>query len=327
MEIKCGSILFICILSLFILPVMAGAQYNETQNIVNPGFENGTYGYYADLGKWQDFDDVNLVPYDYGAEVANTGHTGSHSYHFYSNQTGGTNGANGGDNMRFDQTTNTRDGDNVTITYYVKGHGQYMVVGDRNGPWAINGFLKSVDSDTWVKDSVTYTQQTDLFPGFGIVVAGRWGGDIYFDDFSVSVKREGSPVQENIDIYLKPASSERTSWAYYPYNPARPFTGGSWSPVYGGTATRWVKPGSSIYRKLIVTNNGMNTSVKFSVSGLPAAWGITVSPAVNVASGKNGYGSFVVTIPAGTAAGTYPYTITASAGSVKSSIPDRIIVT
>lgn len=129
-------------------------------------------------------------------------------------------------------------------------------------------------------------------------------------------------------ITLVPANGEKTSWAYYPYDPAKPFTGGKWSPQNGGTASMPVKNGTDIYRKLTVVNNGANkTSVTFRVSGLPSTWTVLVSHKItNLAPGKTGYGHIIVKVPTNAKAGTYPYTIKATTGNNTSTITDKIIV-
>ncbi len=154
----------------------------------------------------------------------------------------------------------------------------------------------------------------------------------------------GNAVAEpaNNGIWLQSVNSGNQAWAYYPYDPSHPFTGGSFSAPNHGTAYFTVMPGSTIYRKYIVLNNEpYNDSVSYQITGLPSDWGlsythnnpIVISYVYNPSLGQGaqnshqGFGEMVVAIPSSAAPGTYTYTIKATSGTgYTSSLTDSIIV-
>lgn len=146
----------------------------------------------------------------------------------------------------------------------------------------------------------------------------------------------------NNGIWLQSANSGNQAWAYYPYDPASPLTGGSYSATNTGTSYFTVTPGTTIYRKYIVLNNEpYNDSVSFSVTGLPSGWGLTyttfdpmvISYVYNPSVGQGaqnshqGFGYMVVSVPLSAAPGTYSYTVEATSGTGHtSSLGDSINV-
>ncbi len=146
----------------------------------------------------------------------------------------------------------------------------------------------------------------------------------------------------NNGIWLQAAYSGHQAWAYYPFDPANPFTGGSYSPIGNGTSYFIVAPGTSIFRKYIVLNNEpYNDSVDYVITGIPSSWGLIYTarnplvlnyvqyPSVGLGAQKShqGFGNMVVTVPAGTPPGTYKYTITATSGTgYTSTLTDSIVV-
>ena len=159
-------------------------------------------------------------------------------------------------------------------------------------------------------------------------------GNVYIGSVSADTVNNG--------ILMQPVNSGNQSWAYYPYSIANPLSGGSYSPVNNGTSWFTVTPGTVIYRKYIVINNEPNNdSVSYSVTGIPPGWGLlyttynalvlgtnyTNKVGTGASSSKQGYGSIIVTVPAGTAPGKYPYTIKAVSGTgYTSTLSDSIIV-
>jgi hypothetical protein len=146
----------------------------------------------------------------------------------------------------------------------------------------------------------------------------------------------------NNGIWLQTAYSGHQAWAYYPYDPGHPFTGGSYAPISAGTSYFTVSPGTTIYRKYIVSNNEpYNDSVSYTITGIPSGWGLSYTtnnpmvisyvyePSVgNGAQGSHqGFGQMVVSVPSSASPGTYSYTIKATSGTgYTSSISDSIVV-
>jgi len=151
---------------------------------------------------------------------------------------------------------------------------------------------------------------------------------------------DASPA--NNGIWMQATYSGNQAWAYYPYDPAHPFTGGSYSTINNGTAFFTVKPGTTIFRKYIVLNNEpYNDSVNYVITGLPSSWAysytkndpIVISYVYNPSVGlgaqlsHQGFGSMVVAVPSNAAPGAYTYNITATSGTgYTSSLTDKIIV-
>ena len=83
-------------------------------------------------------------------------------------------------------------------------------------------------------------------------------------------------------------------------------------------------PGSAQYTVTVSSTNGFNGSVAFSVSGLPGGVNSpTFSPASVAGSGSS---VMTVTVPAGTAPGSYPITITGSSGATTSSVTVYLVI-
>jgi len=148
---------------------------------------------------------------------------------------------------------------------------------------------------------------------------------------SAIVSASASPA-----LKVLPTSPGGKSWAYYPYNPASPWTGGKWSVPNTGTGSFIVVPGTTVARQVTITASGFTkgNTIYVSVTGLPAAWPVVLNPAKFLygentkTSGSNqiGYGSFYVSVPSNAALGVYTYTIRATCNGVTSTISDTIDV-
>jgi hypothetical protein len=146
----------------------------------------------------------------------------------------------------------------------------------------------------------------------------------------------------NNGIWLQSVNSGNQAWAYYPYDPAHPLTGGVLCPKNNGTSYFNLTPGTGIYRKYVVRNDEpYNDSVSFVITGLPSDWGLTYTtfipmvlnyvefPSVGLGAQKShqGFGGMVVRVPANAAPGKYTYTIRATSGTgYKSNLTDTINV-
>jgi hypothetical protein len=149
---------------------------------------------------------------------------------------------------------------------------------------------------------------------------------------SLTIMPVVTAAQTPYNIWLQKSNTGFQSWAYYPYDPVHPWTGGKWSPPNTGTSNFVVLPGTDIARKIIIHSDlPAPDYVNFRVTGLPSSWVVkyTSPTTINSLNFKRGlgYASFYVIVPSSAAPGTYSYTITARSGSGKtSSIADSIVV-
>jgi hypothetical protein len=141
-----------------------------------------------------------------------------------------------------------------------------------------------------------------------------------------------SVAQTAPGFWLQKSNTGNQSWAYYPFDPAHPWTGGKWSQPNTGTSNFFVLPGTDIARKIIIHSVLPELDyVSLRVTGLPSSWVVkytspTMFNSLYFRRGL-GYASFYVIVPSNAAPGIYSYTITAKSGSgMASSITDYIVV-
>jgi hypothetical protein len=167
-------------------------------------------------------------------------------------------------------------------------------------------------------------------PGAGIHTTDLYG--LYADPTGTSVAAPhvaGAPALENGAVDLGAAGPDNSygygrldALAAYQWLATTPDFTSSVSPSSASTA-----PGGAVsYTVSVSPVNGFTGDVSLALSGLPesqASWSISPS----VIAGGSGSAQLTVSTATSIAAGTYPFTITATNGATVHSVPATLVVT
>lgn len=143
--------------------------------VSNPGFESGLQGW-----QWDASNSLATV------NLSTDAHSGNYSLHMANpfNYSDPMDGGPAG-YVRFWQPINAHVGDNVTVTFWVKGNGLADALFDPGDPHGAQQASFQV-TPQWAQRTVTYTIQ-DESHGCSAGMILWWNGDLYFDDFQVTV--------------------------------------------------------------------------------------------------------------------------------------------